>query len=216
MRTVLNRDWQVLRLLSSGYADALDLEWITNSCNAFLKSSSVIEQISSADKIWILASWVQDWAWLWPWSLNGWGAKFWCSSPEELKSGRHWQKRRARKSRIQQATPRWKSQSAGHWAVPPAHALRCHRRVHRDFVADAHRPLSHVELRPWHKDASGCLLCGNDTFAIPYYRELTDGLTLDHVGRWSRESKVILEHRDRLFHSERIRLSLNSTVTSLN
>jgi hypothetical protein len=60
--------------------------------------------------------------------------------------------------------------------------------------------------------------CSAETtfFAIPYYRELTNGPTLDHVERWSRESKVILENRDRLFHSERIRLSLNSTVTRLN
>jgi hypothetical protein len=88
--------------------------------------------------------------------------------------------------------------------------------MHRDFVADANWPLSHEELRPWYKGASEYLLCGNDTFSIPYHHDLTNGLTLDHLERWSRESKVILEHRDRLFHSERIRLSLNSTVTSLN
>jgi hypothetical protein len=53
-------------------------------------------------------------------------------------------------------------------------------------------------------------------FSIPYKRGLTGGLTLDGVERWSREPKVILEHRDRLLGSERIRLSLRSTVTGLN
>jgi choline dehydrogenase-like flavoprotein len=86
----------------------------------------------------------------------------------------------------------------------------------RDFVADAHWPVGHDELRPWYKGAAEYLLCGTDTFAIPYERKLADGLTLDHVERWARESRLILEHRDRLLRSERIKLSLNSTVTSLN
>jgi choline dehydrogenase-like flavoprotein len=86
----------------------------------------------------------------------------------------------------------------------------------REFVADAHWPVGHDELRPWYKGASEYLLCGSDTFAIPYDRKLRDGLTLDSVERWARESRVILEHRDRLLRSERIKLSLNSTVTGLN
>jgi choline dehydrogenase-like flavoprotein len=41
-------------------------------------------------------------------------------------------------------------------------------------------------------------------------------LTVDYVERWARESKLILKHRDRLLGSEQIRVSLKSTVTSLN
>jgi choline dehydrogenase-like flavoprotein len=88
--------------------------------------------------------------------------------------------------------------------------------VHRDYVADARWPMGHDEIRPWYARAAEYLLCGNDVFSIPYKRGLTGGLTLDGVERWSHEPKVILEHRDRLLGSERIRLSLRSTVTGLN
>jgi hypothetical protein len=85
----------------------------------------------------------------------------------------------------------------------------------RPFVADAHWPLSHDEIRPWYARAAEVLLCGNDHFTFPYSQTLTDGLTMDSVERWARESRVILEHRDRILRSERIHLSLNSTVTDL-
>jgi len=88
--------------------------------------------------------------------------------------------------------------------------------MQRDFVADARWPFGHEELRPWYKRATEYLLCGNDTFSIPYKQKLYGGLTLDFIERWSRKSKVILEHRGHLLGSERIKLSLKSTVTGLN
>jgi len=86
----------------------------------------------------------------------------------------------------------------------------------RAFVADAHWPVKSEEVRPFYKRAAEVLLCGNDEFTIPYKDRLTGGLTLDGVERWSREAKVILEHRAKILGSERIRLSLKSTVTGLN
>ncbi len=86
----------------------------------------------------------------------------------------------------------------------------------RGFVSDAHWPVTHNDLRPWYKPASKYLLCGDDTFAIPYPRKLTEGLTLDFVERWSREPRLILVHRDALLRSQLIRISLRSTVTGLS
>lgn len=86
----------------------------------------------------------------------------------------------------------------------------------RDFVADGGWPLKHDELRPWYERATEYLLCGSGQFLIPYHRQLAQGLTLDFVERWSRESRVILEHRERIVQSPQIRLSLTSTVTALN
>jgi len=86
----------------------------------------------------------------------------------------------------------------------------------REFVADAHWPVSHEEIRPFYKRATEYLLCGSDAFTVPYKRALTGGLTLDGVERWAREARVILEYRERMLTSERIRLSLKSTVTDLN
>jgi choline dehydrogenase-like flavoprotein len=86
----------------------------------------------------------------------------------------------------------------------------------RAFVADAHWPITHDEIRPWYRRAAEYLLCGSDRFDLPYKRKLSDGLTLDFVERWARESKVILEHRERLLASKHIRISLRSTVTRLN
>lgn len=88
--------------------------------------------------------------------------------------------------------------------------------MNRAFVADAHWPIKHDEIRPFYKRASEVLLCGSDEFTLPYKRRLTDGLTLDSVERWSSEPKVILQHRARILASERIRLALNSTLTGLN
>lgn len=88
--------------------------------------------------------------------------------------------------------------------------------MQRDFAADACWPISHDEIRPWYSRASEYLLCGNEPFSIPYKQELGGGLRLDSVERWARESRVILAHRDHLLGSERIKLSLKSTVTGLN
>ena len=86
----------------------------------------------------------------------------------------------------------------------------------RDFVSDANWPLSHDEVRPWYKVASQYLLCGEDKFAVPFTRKLSEGLTLDFIERWARESRVILVHRDRLLQSQHVKLSLRSTLTGLN
>lgn len=86
----------------------------------------------------------------------------------------------------------------------------------RDFVQDAHWPLKHDELRPWYKRATEYMLCGSDQFSIPYNHQLSQGLTFDFVERWAREPKVILEHRDHLYQSARVKLSLSSTLTALN
>jgi choline dehydrogenase-like flavoprotein len=86
----------------------------------------------------------------------------------------------------------------------------------RAFVQDASWPLSHDDIRPWYARAAEYMLCGNAEFDLPYQQKLTGGLTLDFVERWATEAKVILKHRSRLFASERVKLSLNSTVTSLN
>jgi hypothetical protein len=85
----------------------------------------------------------------------------------------------------------------------------------RQFVADAHWPISHAEVRPFYQRATEILLCGSDAFTVPYRRQLTGGLTLEGVERWARNSKIILEHRQRMLTSDYIRLSLQSTVTGL-
>jgi hypothetical protein len=85
----------------------------------------------------------------------------------------------------------------------------------RAFVPEAHWPIDESEVRPFYKRAAAYLLCGGDTFEMPYGRALTDGLTLDFVERWARETRVILEHRDRLMQSSKIHVSLKSTVTGI-
>jgi choline dehydrogenase-like flavoprotein len=86
----------------------------------------------------------------------------------------------------------------------------------RDFVADANWPIGEEEIRPWYKGAATLLLCGSEDFLIPYRSTLTQGLLLNSVERWARDSRIISAHRSRLLGSERIQLSLNSTVTGIN
>lgn len=86
----------------------------------------------------------------------------------------------------------------------------------RDFVSDAAWPISHDTIRPWYAIASKYLLCGNDHFTIPYKHPLTDGLTLDSVERWATTPRLIETHRDALIRSQRIKISLRSTVVGLN
>jgi hypothetical protein len=88
--------------------------------------------------------------------------------------------------------------------------------IPRGFVADAYWPVSGDEIGRYYRRATEYLLCGSDEFTLPYKRKLTGGLTLDGVERWARNSRVILEYRERMLASEHIRLSLNSTVTGLN
>jgi choline dehydrogenase-like flavoprotein len=86
----------------------------------------------------------------------------------------------------------------------------------RPFVADAQWPMTHDEIRPWYKPAAEYLLCGSDEVTYPYKRPLTGGMTVDPVERWARESRLILEHRQKLVASSRIHISLESTVTGMN
>jgi choline dehydrogenase-like flavoprotein len=86
----------------------------------------------------------------------------------------------------------------------------------RDFVPDARWPIKHDSIRPWYKLASRYLLCGDDSFSIPFARTLSEGGTLDFVERWATETRLILAHRDALVRSDRIKISLNTTVTGLN
>lgn len=87
--------------------------------------------------------------------------------------------------------------------------------MERGFVAEARWPIAEADVRPHYARAAEYLLCGSDEFLAPYPRRLRGGLTLDGVERWARNSRVIVEHRERLIRSERIRLSLHSTVTAL-
>jgi choline dehydrogenase-like flavoprotein len=88
--------------------------------------------------------------------------------------------------------------------------------IPRDFVDDALWPITEDEISPWYKRAAEYLLCGNDTFFVTFDRKLTDGLTIETVERWARDSRVILEHRGRLLSSQKIKISLKSTVSQLN
>src|SRR5271166_2837561 len=86
----------------------------------------------------------------------------------------------------------------------------------RNFVPDSDWPIRHEEIEPWYKPACEYLLCGDDTFQMPFRRKLEAGLTVEFVERWATESRVILVHRQRLQTSERIKVFLNSTVIDLD
>ncbi len=77
-------------------------------------------------------------------------------------------------------------------------------------------PIAHETISPWYALAARYLLCGNDDFRMPFAKPLTDGLTLDYVERWATNSRIIETHRDALLASERIKISLRTTVTGLN
>ncbi|HTJ30095.1 MAG TPA: GMC oxidoreductase [Acidobacteriaceae bacterium] len=82
----------------------------------------------------------------------------------------------------------------------------------RPFVPESEWPITHDEIRPWYREATEYTLCGGDEFTMPFGSKLTDGLTLDYVERWATESKLIQIHRERILASQRIHLSLGSTV----
>ncbi|HEX7159540.1 MAG TPA: GMC oxidoreductase [Edaphobacter sp.] len=98
----------------------------------------------------------------------------------------------------------------------------------RDFVPDSDWPIRREDIEPWYKPACEYMLCGDDTFQIPYSREigddpvddlsddLIDDLILDGVERWSAEPHLVLFYRERLQRSERITVCLNSTVIDLD
>jgi choline dehydrogenase-like flavoprotein len=86
----------------------------------------------------------------------------------------------------------------------------------REYVSDACWPVEHQTISPWYKHAARYLLCGNGDFKMPFANALSDGLTLDYVERWATNSRIIEVHRDSLVASQRIKISLRSTVVGLN
>ena len=86
----------------------------------------------------------------------------------------------------------------------------------RAFVEDGEWPLTYDQIRPWYKPAAEYLLCGSDRIDYPFPRPLSNGVTLNFVERWARESRVILEHRERLVAAKHVHISLKTTVTGLN
>jgi choline dehydrogenase-like flavoprotein len=87
--------------------------------------------------------------------------------------------------------------------------------MQRDFVVEARWPIGPEELDRWNQRAAQILNCG-DRFDIPYPSKLTDGLKLESVERWSRRSQLMLDYREHILSSERIRLSINATVIGMN
>jgi len=88
--------------------------------------------------------------------------------------------------------------------------------VKRDFVPDSDWPLRYEDIEPWYKAACEYMLCGDDTFQIPYGREVSDDLVLDGVERWATERQIMRTHRERIQKSEKIKVYLNSTVIDLD
>lgn len=86
----------------------------------------------------------------------------------------------------------------------------------RDFVADATWPIDHDTIRPWYTPAAEFMVCGSDKFTEPFAQKLADGLRFDCLERWVRERQVVLVHRDHILASQKIKLSLNSTVINLH
>jgi len=87
--------------------------------------------------------------------------------------------------------------------------------IDRDFVSEARWPVGPQDVDGWNRRAGEILQCG-DTFDIPCVRKLSHGLAMDSVERWARRPQLMLDYRQRLLQSDRIRLSLNSTVTGIN
>lgn len=87
--------------------------------------------------------------------------------------------------------------------------------MQRDFVPEARWPIGPEEVTRWNQRAAEILNCG-EKIAIPYPSKLIDGLKLDSVECWSRRSQLMLDRREHILRSERIRISLNTTVTGMN
>ncbi len=86
----------------------------------------------------------------------------------------------------------------------------------RDFVPESDWPIRHEDIEPWYKAACEYMLCVDDSFQMPFSREINDDLILDGVERWSTECHLMRVHRKRLEKSERIKICLNSTVIDLD
>jgi len=86
----------------------------------------------------------------------------------------------------------------------------------RPFVPNSAWPITHDDIKPWYGRAAEYLLCGDDTFSMPGSRELGDEVTAAFVERWSMQSRLMLEHRERIERSPRVTVCLNSTVVDLD
>lgn len=86
--------------------------------------------------------------------------------------------------------------------------------MEREFVAEAHWPVRPEEVNRFNQRAAQILNCG-DRFEIPYPSRPSKDLTLDSVERWSRRSQLMRDYREHVVKSERIRLSLQTTVTGI-
>ena len=92
-----------------------------------------------------------------------------------------------------------------------------------DFDARVHVPHSgwpivHNDIKPWYARAAEYLLCGDGSFSSPprHLRSLGTDVSVASLERWSTESRLALVHGQRIEHSERIALYLNSTVVDLD
>ncbi len=92
-----------------------------------------------------------------------------------------------------------------------------------DFAARAHVPSSgwpigRDDVEPWYAKASEYLRCGDAEFySSPSHEcDLGPDVSAGFLERWSSESRLALVHRERIERSERITLSLNSTVVDLD
>jgi choline dehydrogenase-like flavoprotein len=87
--------------------------------------------------------------------------------------------------------------------------------VPRDFVPGSDWPIGYEDLEPWYKPACEYLQAGS-TFQIPFKRELGHGLTTNSLEQWTKDPRMARVYRERLQKSERIKVSLRSTVIDLD
>ena len=85
----------------------------------------------------------------------------------------------------------------------------------REFVHGSNWPIRYEDFEPWYRLACEYLQVG-DTFQLPFHRELRFGLTADLVEQWTPDPHMATVYRERLNRSERIRISLRSTVIDLD
>jgi len=86
--------------------------------------------------------------------------------------------------------------------------------VERDFVAESRWPIGPEVVTRFNTRAAEILNCG-DSFEIPHPSRLGYGLTADSVERWCRRSQLMRDYREHFIQSERIQISLNTTVTGM-
>jgi choline dehydrogenase-like flavoprotein len=92
-----------------------------------------------------------------------------------------------------------------------------------DFAARAHVPhsgwpIGREDVEPWYAKASGYLGCGDAGFYLrpSHESDLGADVSIGFLERWSSEPRLALVHRGSIERSDRITLSLNSTVIDLD